>query len=238
MRRLLRRAYRKLVPEPTPPCDQETLTVLQAVLQSDSNAIDIGCNRGSILLEMLRLAPEGQHFAFEPIPRLYRRLRGQFPQVDCRQVALSDAAGTVTFNYFQDMDGFSGIVRREIGRDPGVVEELEVATERLDAILPPELAIALIKIDVEGAEYRVLKGAEQTLRQSQPTIVFECGKGGLDIYGHQPEQVYDLLDKCSLGIRLLADWSLSLPELSRQEFVDAFWGGQHYMFVASKRAEF
>ncbi len=235
MRRLLRRTYRMFIPEPTLACDQETLTVLQTVLRPDSNAIDVGCNRGSILQEIIRLAPAGQHFAFEPIPRLYRRLRGQFPQVDCRQVALSDEIGTVTFNYFRDMDGFSGIVRRDIGTDPGVVEELEIVTDRLDAILPPDLAISLIKIDVEGAEYRVLRGAERTLRQFKPTVIFECGLGGLDIYGDQPEQVFDLLDRCSLGIRLLADWSLSSPELTRQQFVQAFQAGEHYMFVASVR---
>jgi hypothetical protein len=49
MRKLLKSIYRMLIPEPVPQCDLDTLKVLTSVLHSDSNAIDIGCNRGSIL---------------------------------------------------------------------------------------------------------------------------------------------------------------------------------------------
>jgi FkbM family methyltransferase len=233
MKRILRRVYRWVVPEPIPPCDAETLSVLGHVLRRDSNAVDVGCNRGSILQEMVRLAPQGRHFAFEPIPGLYRRLCKSFPGVTCHQLALSDADGLVTFNHFERMDGFSGMVRRQIGPDPGPVKELSVRTAPLDAVLPPDLPIAVIKIDVEGAEYRVLQGAQRTLRDHRPVVIFECGKGGLDLYGHAPEQVYDLLVDCGLNVRLLADWSPGRRALSRQEFVDEFQRSMHYMFVAS-----
>ena len=232
MKKMLRRLYRTLVPEPVPLCDADTIAVLVARLQRDSCAIDIGCNRGSILREIVRLAPDGNHFAFEPIPRLYRLLCKRFPTVDCRRIALSDVKGTVTFNHFTQMDGFSGMVRRDVGANLGRVEEIAVETERLDAIVPEGTTVTLIKIDVEGAEYRVLRGAESLLRRCRPTVIFECGKGGLDIYGHKPEQVYDLLTDCGLSVSRLAEWSQSREPISRQAFVEAFWGGVEYMFVA------
>lgn len=232
MKKMLRRLYRTLVPEPVPLCDADTIAVLVARLQRDSCAIDIGCNRGSILREIVRLAPDGSHFAFEPIPRLYRLLCKRFPTVDCRRIALSDVKGTVTFNHFTQMDGFSGMVRRDVGANLGRVEEIAVETERLDAIVPEGTTVTLIKIDVEGAEYRVLRGAESLLRRCRPTVIFECGKGGLDIYGHKPEQVYDLLTDCGLSVSRLAGWSQSRAPISRQAFVEAFWGGVEYMFVA------
>ncbi len=232
MKKMLRSLYRTFVPEPVPLCDADTIAVLTARLQRNSCAIDIGCNRGSILREIVRLAPDGHHFAFEPIPRLYRLLCKRFPTVDCRRIALSDGKGTVTFNHFAQMDGFSGMVRRDVGANPGRVEEITVETERLDAIVPEGATITLIKIDVEGAEYRVLRGAESLLRRCHPTVIFECGKGGLDIYGHTPEQVYDLLTDCGLSISKLAEWSQTRVPISRQAFVDVFWGGVEYMFVA------
>jgi FkbM family methyltransferase len=182
---------------------------------------------------MTRLAFQGQHVAFEPIPRLHLLLCRRFPRVKCYRLALSDRKGTVQFSYFREMDGFSGFLRRDVGIDPGQVEEITVGTERLDEILPVDLQVALIKIDVEGAEYRVIRGAERVIRRSRPFIVFECGKGGLDIYGHSPEQVFDLLNDCGLTIAKLTDWSPAAVPLSRQAFVDEFFFGKEYLFVAS-----
>jgi FkbM family methyltransferase len=230
---MLRKVYRWVVPEPVPPCDAETLSVLEHVLRPDSHAVDVGCNRGSILREIVRLAPRGRHFAFEPIPELYRRLCRSFPGVSCHPLALSDAAGEVTFNHFKQVDGFSGLLRRQLDTDPGPVKEITVRTAPLDAVLPPDLPVALLKIDVEGAEYRVLQGAKTTLRNHQPVVIFECGKGGLDLYGHAPEQVFDLLADCGLNIRTLTDWSPEQRALSRPQFVDEFQRSTNFMFVAS-----
>jgi FkbM family methyltransferase len=235
MRRWLRGLYRSVVPEPIPPCDTETIQVLERVLKPDSNGVDIGCNRGSILREIVRLAPLGRHFAFEPIPSLFRQLARRFPQVSCHPLALSDTKGVATFNYFTRYDGFSGLVRRQIDIDPGPIQELEVQTDKLDDILPIDLPIDLIKIDVEGAEHEVLRGAEGVLRRSRPTVVFECGQGGLDLYGRKPEQLYEVLSNCGLSIRLLKDWDPNTPALSQPQFIKEFHNGAHYMFVASAR---
>lgn len=232
MRKLLRKVYRWIRPAPVPDCDAETIEVLRHVLREDSCTIDVGCNRGSILREIVRLAPHGRHFAFEPIPSLHRLLQRRFPGVDCRQLAISDTTGTITFHHFTEMDGFSGFVRR---RDVpnNAVTLMEVPTARLDDLFPSDLKVDLIKIDVEGAELRVMHGGIESLRRWRPTIVFECGKGGLDIHGHCPEDVYDLLNECGLRIQPLAEWTPAGPPLSREAFCEHFWSGRSYMFVAT-----
>jgi len=48
--------------------DKETRGIMKGLLRADSNCIDIGCHKGEILREMLKYAPNGQHFAFEPLP--------------------------------------------------------------------------------------------------------------------------------------------------------------------------
>src|SRR5256885_1214264 len=58
--------------------DAQTIEVMESVLKQSSNCVDVGCHTGSILQHMLRLAPEGTHFAFEPIPNLYQVLRVKF----------------------------------------------------------------------------------------------------------------------------------------------------------------
>ena len=54
--------------------DMQTLAIMKRILQEDSNCVDIGCYQGSILREILRFAPKGTHFAFEPLPRMLPRL--------------------------------------------------------------------------------------------------------------------------------------------------------------------
>ena len=48
----------------------EEYRVMKQVLLADSNCIDVGANDGQMLGEMMRLAPDGSHYAFEPIKHL------------------------------------------------------------------------------------------------------------------------------------------------------------------------
>ena len=218
---------------PFPDCDEEMLHVLQQLLKQNSNAIDVGCNRGGILQEFVRLAPVGKHFAFEAIPDLFQSLTLRFPQVSCHNIAVSDETGSLAFHHFEEVDGFSGMMRRDIGRDPGVVREITVQVDRLDNLIPNDVDIDLIKIDVEGAELLVLRGASDLIQRCRPTIIFECGKGGLDLYGNEPEDVYALLDSHGYSVRLLTDWSETRPRLSGDDFALEFHKNIEYDFVAS-----
>jgi hypothetical protein len=80
------------------------------------------------------------------------------------------------------------------------VERVSVRTERLDDVLADGPPPALIKIDVEGAELGVLKGAVETLQRHRPHVLFEHGAGGADLYGTTPVEVFDLLDAVELRI--------------------------------------
>ena len=70
---------------------------MELVLKKSSNCIDIGCHLGSMLSEIMRLSPEGKHMAFEPIPYKARWLKQKFPEIDIKEMGLSDAPGEATF---------------------------------------------------------------------------------------------------------------------------------------------
>jgi FkbM family methyltransferase len=198
--------------------DDEHLMLLMAFsLPPDGNCIDVGAHNGDILREMVRIAPEGRHIAYEPLPDFADRLEQEFPEVDVRRAALSDEEGTATFTYVKSNPGYSGFKER---RYPGEesLEKLEVRTERLDSALPDGYVPALIKIDVEGAELQVLKGGIETIARHRPVIVFEHGKGATDHYGAGPDDVYDLLSEA--GLRIF-DIDGSGP-YTRTRFEDAF----------------
>lgn len=153
--------------------NRHSIVAMATVLAPDSNCVDVGAHRGAFLTHMARLAPQGAHVACEPLPHLAQELRECFPAVAVHEVALSDAPGTATFNFLPTMQGFSGL--RDVAPGEHEVRELQVATARLDDLLDPELPIALIKIDVEGAELGVLEGARRTLERWRPAVLLEHG---------------------------------------------------------------
>jgi hypothetical protein len=54
--------------------DRETIVVMKRTLRKDSNCIGVGCHIGDMLKEMIKVAPDEVHYAFEPLPDFYRQL--------------------------------------------------------------------------------------------------------------------------------------------------------------------
>ena len=208
--------------------DNEHLRLLLAFsLSEDSNCIDVGCHRGEVLAEMLRLAPRGRHIAFEPVPSSYAALAAAFPEADVRHVALSDTDGEAEFVVVPDQPSFSGLRERSYPNEMRT-ERVKVRTQRLDSALPDGYVPHFVKIDVEGAELQVLEGALETLRRHRPTVWFEHGVGGADHFGTEPADVHRLLTG-EIGMRIFdADGG---GPYSESEF-DAVFTQPMWTFVA------
>jgi FkbM family methyltransferase len=201
--------------------DNEHLTaILGACLTEDANCIDIGAHTGVVLSDMVRCAPLGRHLAFEPLPELAAALARQFPSVDVHNTAVSDATGEQEFTFLVSDPMRSNLVAAGTVATPtGDAHQLTVRTERLDEILPSDYVPTLIKVDVEGAEGAVFRGAMETLRRHRPIVVFEHGLGGADRYGSGPAEVWQLLAE-DVGLRIY-DLDGRGP-YSSQEFMNVF----------------
>jgi FkbM family methyltransferase len=202
--------------------------LLAASLRANSNCVDVGASIGGVLGEMLRVAPEGRHIAFEPIPELARRLEERFPTVDVRQVALSDHSGRERFVHVTSRPAFSGLRERSYP-GPQQLEYIEVDVAPLDDLLEPSCVPTLIKIDVEGGELGVLQGATRTVARHRPLVVFEHGAGAADHYGTRPEQVWELLVD-ELGLRIF-DLDGNGP-YGEGEFGESFYAGERWNYLA------
>jgi FkbM family methyltransferase len=209
--------------------DRQASEIIRQVLQRESSCVDVGCHEGFFLRQFVVNAPAGKHFAFEPIPRLAARLRDEFPSVAVHEVALTDRAGEATFYVIPSAPALSGLHRREFVEPGQPREEVTVRTERLDALIPAELKVDLIKIDVEGAEALVLAGAAETLRRSHPVIIFEHGKASSAAFGSSSVAIYELLvDRLGFSVSRLVSWLRRGPSLTRRQFVRA----RDWYFVA------
>lgn len=215
--------------------DRLTKVIIKQRLKPDSNCIDVGCHKGEILEMMLKYAPNGQHFAFEPIPYLYNDLVRKFDRMaTIYPYALADEKGKTTFNLVKNAPAYSGLKQRHYDIQNPEIEVINVEEETLDDLLG-DTRIDFIKIDVEGGEFGVLKGGKNLLKNNLPTILFECGKGASDYYGTQPADIFNYLTE-EIGLRIftLNAFIKNGKALSQAEFVDCFDTAKEYYYVASK----
>lgn len=147
--------------------------------KSFATIVDIGANKGQFSLFARRRFPDARIVAFEPIASCARRFAGLFG-ADARTrlevAAIAEHAGTVAIHLMSRDDSSSLLrplssQRSLFGLDDAGVET--VRTCRLPDVLDRVVAPALMKIDVQGAELSVLKGAGDLLG-SFDQIYVEC----------------------------------------------------------------
>jgi FkbM family methyltransferase len=151
--------------------------IIRSHLRPGDIACDIGANKGSFVYWLSRWVRHGRVVAFEPQPDLARRLADV-----CRSTGLDNVTVEAKAVY-----SHSG--ERELflpaGHQPGASLQraalemesfttLSVPLVSLDDYFAAGERIALLKVDVEGAELEVFRGADRILRQHAPLLVFEC----------------------------------------------------------------
>ncbi|MBX7051251.1 MAG: FkbM family methyltransferase [Flavobacteriales bacterium] len=215
--------------------DRLTLAIMKRELKSGSNCIDIGCHEGEMLEYILQFAPQGVHFAFEPIPAMFDALERKFgKQVTVYPYALSSSRGETTFHHVRNAPAYSGIRKRDYATDQPDVQLIQVKMERLDDLIEANQKIDFIKLDVEGAEYLVLQGARETIRRCKPLILFEFGLGASNHYDTTPLDMWKLLvDDCKLRIFTLEAFIKHDTALTLQQLQTCYQSNAEYYFVAS-----
>jgi FkbM family methyltransferase len=188
-------------------CEAEVFEELRRYLRPGSVFVDIGANFGMHTLVAASLVgPAGKVLSFEPLPRnaalLRRHIRlNRFREiVQVFEEAVSDSPEPFTFFSTDDADPLGLTASIAPGEAAG---KLRVANVRLDDVLPRLASqVDVIKIDVEGAEHAVLRGAVEILRRQRPVLIIE-------VHGY-------VLPDFSSSVRLLEQCLLSLGYSGRR----------------------
>jgi len=166
--------------------------VLLAHVREDSVLLDIGANIGYYTVQVARKATAGKVIAFEPDPANFDRLQRNAAlngvnNVVLHNAALSDKGGNMRL-YKHPFN--TGDYR--LYNDGDFEEFVDVPTLRLDDVVNEPVDV--IKIDVQGFEYFVMKGGEAMLNRYKPMILTEFWPRGLTNSGVQPKAYLDLLE--------------------------------------------
>jgi FkbM family methyltransferase len=215
--------------------DRLTRIIISTSIRENDNCIDVGCHKGEILDLMLKSAPLGKHYVFEPIPFLYDQLKTQYEgRAHVFPFALSDKNGESTFQLVKNALAYSGIKKRAYKLKDPDIEEITVALKTLDEIIPSNEKIRFVKIDVEGGELGVLKGAKRVLSENKPIIIFEFGKGASEFYGSSPDDIFKLLcTEHGYHIYTLKYYIQKKKPVDFEMFQQYFNSGDEYYFIAS-----
>ncbi len=154
--------------------------------------VDVGANIGSYTI--LASAEIGATtYSFEPLPDTYNQLLNNINinnianSVKYYNIGLASKPGELLFSDEQDSSMNHVIYSTNDGSN---FKKVKVST--LDSVLV-DVEPSLLKIDVEGFELEVLKGAEKTLSSnSLKAIIIELNGSGLN-FGHSDEDVHSLL---------------------------------------------
>ncbi|MCB0648317.1 MAG: FkbM family methyltransferase [Saprospiraceae bacterium] len=204
-------------------------------LPVSANCIDVGAYKGEILDLFMKVAPHGQHFGIEPLPAHFDFLQRKFSKSKkcvLHNFAASNVSGESPFNFVITNPSYSGLKRRDYDKPNEKDTTIMVKTELLDHVIPKDVGIDLIKIDVEGGELQVLEGAYQIIKKHLPLIIFEHGIGAANHYGTSPSDIFDFFDKIPMKITSLAQYARDQEPISKEEFERQFFNNLNYYFVA------
>ena len=182
--------------------EPERHLALKAFLCSGDSMIDIGSNKGDFALLGARLVgPQGRVLAFEPEPTNFHWLTksiklNHYANTTAYQIALGESDGPGSL-YLGKKSGWHTVIPDHASMGNGIIP---VTIHSLDSHLRESnwnRDIRMMKIDVEGAEESVLRGARDTIAASRDLIIL------LDLHPHLGADSIEVL-------RMLKNWGFSI----------------------------
>ena len=194
------------------------IDLLPNFVRSGDAVVDIGAGHGLYTYHLSQLVgPAGTVHAFEPIPLNLRILRHtvksqQLTNVVIHPQGCGDNAQRATFGVSVE----HGIPQLGGARQGAAGLQFDCEVVRLDDVIHSK--VQFLKVDVEGAELLVFRGAERILREYQPVILFEAGQH-TRAFGYEQQAVFDFLSR--LKYKFFSGGWVGKPLEARDCFTDA-----------------
>lgn len=168
-------------------------------------AVDAGANDGGYTNTLLQHGFEVH--AFEPVPAMYWKMAERFtdhPKAFLNRIGLSDRREVI-----HDVSVLEAWTIGKVGDgglqktpNPEVQDVFDMQTITLDEYLGAS-RIGILKLDVDGHEFKVLRGAERTLRRDMPPILCEFSTYMHKLFGpSEPENFVNFI--FSLGYKVVS----------------------------------
>lgn len=178
---------------------------LLKLIDTGNTILDIGANVGNVTFEAAKIVgPTGEIHSFEPDPENYKRLETNLNLNQClnifpNKLGLGNKSGT--YHIANVSPGNQGM-NRIIHEHPVNFEARQIQVTTLDAyVFEKKLnTVDLIKIDVEGFEYNVLRGGMKVIDTFHPILFIELDNKNLVDQGSSAKELVLLLEGLGYAI--------------------------------------
>lgn len=168
---------------------------LKNMVKEPWNIMDVGANIGTTALTFAQLASKGRVIAFEPNSTNFKRLSenaslNQAKNISLNNVGLGSKDEQVKLYVIDETNpGMNRILNGASVQDS--VRSEVITIKRLDDFLTKEALerVDLVKIDVEGYEFNVLKGAERILNEFKPVLFIEVNDDNISQNGSSAKEL-------------------------------------------------
>jgi FkbM family methyltransferase len=183
--------------------------------------LDAGVNFGQTMLKIKALRMDASYIGFEPsgLCSYYTSHLikvNTIPNAKLIRCALSNITGVLILHAPSEGDTRASIMEEMTGSEESVFQEL-VPVVTLDSLIPIITASGkeiILKIDVEGAEWMVLQGAEQFIGQYRPIIVFENLPSEDNLVKQQQQHsISDFINKKNYKLYLIDEENCTLTKV-------------------------
>lgn len=180
--------------------DRRERALLARLIRPGMTAVDVGANIGVYTLFLARLTgPSGRVHAFEPAPANLRHLEsnaGDLDNVMIHPAAVGEHCGTVSLFISEELN----VDHRTFDSGDGR-QSVPVRLVSLDDQFPRGQTVDVIKIDVQGYELSVLKGARRLLEDNPSIfILMEFWPHGMAKAAVAPSEVIDWIRSQGFGV--------------------------------------
>lgn len=178
--------------------EQAEINIILKMLPRKAVLYDVGAHIGWYSLLIAKSFLEATIYAFEPVRSTFEYLKknvelNNIKNIRVYNLGFSDKAGSITFYVNPSAPGNASYVNLN---PSGEIEKVTCRIERIDDFVGKhKKKISCIKCDVEGAEFFVLKGAEETLKTQKPIIFTEMLRKWADKFNYHPNQMIQFLSK-------------------------------------------
>lgn len=220
--------------------DTGDLRFLWNVLEPGMVFLDIGAYHGiySVVAGMKLKGSAGRVFAFEPSPREFSRLAthlrwNHLAGARAESLALGSATSRGAFFQVQSGDTTRNGLRPPASSD--AVAEIPVDTIRLDDFISREKIerVDVIKLDVEGGEVEVIRGAQKVFSDFRPLLICEVLDATTHAWGYDAIEIIEEVARFDYDWFDLQDDGSLQPHLRRQAYPEV----KNYVAVPRERRE-
>jgi FkbM family methyltransferase len=198
--------------------DQLAARLVTCMCRPHMTFVDVGAHIGSFVAAVAHHDASIKIVAIEAVPDKAMHLQRKFPVIEVHACAAGETTGDAPFFVNLAHPGMSSLDRAATGATE--VAEITVRVRKLDEEVHAA-DIDVLKIDVEGAELGVLRGATHTLDASRPSIMFESGPPADDSAHGTKEALYGLLLEHGYVVLVPNRVAHNDPGLNLDEFVES-----------------